>query len=360
MDSTLDVNKSLTLTRKQKRNLKNNEKRKQRRQDPTKRKSNIDSEIRHQDAKKRRFGEEIQQEVKKLETHLPEEIKKDIEINISHLRAQQVFAQEHKSYLKGQKDNKILSFYRRMPLDLMPDFRNPKIVKPLDEKEFQTLQTTFLKEKESLVREEGYLRIRNLCTLKTFISGCEITDYYVDCATMMCYLNMVSIQVKPGRILVYDSQIVSKILEENYRRVQAFKEREGFKLFDHDLILFPICHQAHWSLAALDLENRQIRHFDPLTGIPDVKLTNKIKLYLDYQVIARGYENNPMTPLFHSQERISEFQLQKNNYDCGVFVMMYARSLMMNKPFEYTQEHMPLLRQRISLELIQDKIDEIF
>ena len=52
-----------------------------------------------------------------------------------------------------------------------------------------------------------------------------------------------------------------------------------------------------------------------------------------------------------------ETPLQDNSYDCGLFVCMMAEALSAGREFQFTQAHMPQLRRRLALQLIQGRVD---
>lgn len=47
---------------------------------------------------------------------------------------------------------------------------------------------------------------------------------------------------------------------------------------------------------------------------------------------------------------------QDNDYDCGVFMSVAAERLALGQPLNYTEEDMPLLRQKLMLEILQGRI----
>ena len=47
---------------------------------------------------------------------------------------------------------------------------------------------------------------------------------------------------------------------------------------------------------------------------------------------------------------------QENSYDCGVFTCMFMEYTARGQEFYFCQEHMPYLRTRISLEILNCKL----
>ena len=118
----------------------------------------------------------------------------------------------------------------------------------------------------------------------------------------------------------------------------------GFQ--DADLILIPVHNSNHWSLVALDRRMRTLIMYDSLrTGsmfiLQQVRgLLSKISL-MDQDYVT---------------EMAIQIPIQKNSYDCGMFVCMYGRSLIFQTGFPFTQSDMPALRQLVIYELIKSRL----
>ena len=46
--------------------------------------------------------------------------------------------------------------------------------------------------------------------------------------------------------------------------------------------------------------------------------------------------------------------LQRNNYDCGLFVLKYAQYLAHNEPFDFSQDDMDYFRRRMVIEIVRE------
>lgn len=47
---------------------------------------------------------------------------------------------------------------------------------------------------------------------------------------------------------------------------------------------------------------------------------------------------------------------QENGYDCGVFTCMFMEFTARNEEFQFRQKHMPYIRKRMALEIINTKL----
>jgi hypothetical protein len=48
---------------------------------------------------------------------------------------------------------------------------------------------------------------------------------------------------------------------------------------------------------------------------------------------------------------------QNSSYDCGVFTCYFANYVGASEPFEFSQDDIPLLRRRLALDLLREKVD---
>ena len=86
----------------------------------------------------------------------------------------------------------------------------------------------------------------------------------------------------------------------------------------------------------------------------------KVTLY-DSMNVKRGGDGNLEAKIFEFMKwqkcdlcRLSiekDIPKQKNGYDCGVFLMEYARCILTDKPMNFKQKDMPAIRERIKREL---------
>ncbi|XP_029473026.1 sentrin-specific protease 5-like [Rhinatrema bivittatum] len=49
---------------------------------------------------------------------------------------------------------------------------------------------------------------------------------------------------------------------------------------------------------------------------------------------------------------------QKNDSDCGVFVLQYCKCLALDQPFQFSQDDMPRVRKRIYKELCECRLTD--
>lgn len=145
-----------------------------------------------------------------------------------------------------------------------------------------------------------------------------------------------------------------------YRQFAA-KGYEGVKrwtkkvdLFSKKIILIPLHLEIHWSLITVDVAKQNINFYDSQGILFKFALDNVLKYILaeakekKQLVFQKGWKMvvNKMIPQ------------QKNDNDCGVFVLEYCKCLAFTKPLLFTQEDMPRVRKRIYRELCDCKLSD--
>ncbi|XP_039614219.1 sentrin-specific protease 5 isoform X2 [Polypterus senegalus] len=143
-----------------------------------------------------------------------------------------------------------------------------------------------------------------------------------------------------------------------YRQL-ATKGYEGVKrwtkkvdLFSKNLLLVPIHLQIHWSLITVDIPNQNIQLYDS-QGIHIKFLLENIGKY----ILTEAKERNK--PVFQKGWKTIQSKTipqQKNDSDCGVFVLQYCKCLALGQPFQFSQEDMPKVRKRIYKELCECRL----
>ena len=141
------------------------------------------------------------------------------------------------------------------------------------------------------------------------------------------------------------------------RRWTLPKKTGGYCVLDCDVLLVPVHQGVHWVLAAITLIRGQerIEFLDSLGGLDPKVLDNlarwvkdeaadKQKREVDTDGWARGAGEAPV---------------QRNGFDCGVFMLMMANYIARGRPLAgFTQAHMPLLRRRILADLMREMVHD--
>lgn len=124
-------------------------------------------------------------------------------------------------------------------------------------------------------------------------------------------------------------------------------------IFDMKLILVPIHLGTHWCLATIDLHNHQFYYYDSMKGSNSTCLQH-LKAFITKRatVMAATHHKFLEWPVIHQRN----IPGQTNQFDCGIFVCMYARMLAEEIPFNFSQRDIPVIRKHIVLELLMKKL----
>ena len=128
-----------------------------------------------------------------------------------------------------------------------------------------------------------------------------------------------------------------------------FRWTNKIDIFLRDKLFYPInIKDAHWALVIVLIQKKRIVYRDSM-GISGQFYTNAIKQYIFDEWHRRN--GMPMTQV-QMDEWVEmsmppiDLPQQKNGFDCGMFVCMYADYMLNNLPELFSQNDMPLLRKK--------------
>lgn len=131
---------------------------------------------------------------------------------------------------------------------------------------------------------------------------------------------------------------------EKDRVVVGEKPPKNFNVFNYNTIIVPVntmhCNNPHWEIAIIDMQSKRITHFDSL-GKKDILTVNALLEYLETQ--SATFSKNEWDVKYETIK-------QENDYDCGVFICIYARGI------KFTQEHISSFRQLMFYEICSANI----
>eukprot|EP00066_Takifugu_rubripes_P028792 XP_011618058.1 PREDICTED: sentrin-specific protease 3-like [Takifugu rubripes] len=147
------------------------------------------------------------------------------------------------------------------------------------------------------------------------------------------------------KVHFFNSFFHKQLVAKGYDGVKRWTKKVD--LFSKTLLLFPIHLEIHWSLITVTMETKTISYYDS-QGIVFRHTTENIMKYLlseakekEQTAFQKGWKISIIKGIPH----------QKNDSDCGVFVLEYCRRLSMKQPLHFSQEDMPGIRKRIYKEL---------
>ncbi|XP_060174060.1 putative ubiquitin-like-specific protease 1B [Lycium barbarum] len=142
----------------------------------------------------------------------------------------------------------------------------------------------------------------------------------------------------------------------NYQSVRRWTSQRklGYSLLECDKIFVPIHKEIHWCLAVINKKEEKFQYLDSLRG----RDSNVLKVLARYFVDeVKDKSGKHIDVSSWEQEFVEDLPVQKNGYDCGVFMIKNADFYSRDIGLCFNQEHMPYFRLRTAKELLRLKAD---
>uniref|UniRef100_A0A668VEQ3 Ubiquitin-like protease family profile domain-containing protein n=1 Tax=Oreochromis aureus TaxID=47969 RepID=A0A668VEQ3_OREAU len=154
------------------------------------------------------------------------------------------------------------------------------------------------------------------------------------------------------KVHFFNSFFHKQLVAKGYDGVKRWTKKVD--LFSKWLLLIPIHLEIHWSLVTVTMATKTISYYDS-QGIVFRHTTDNIMKYLQSE--AREKKQTA----FQKGWKITIIKgipQQKNDSDCGVFVLEYCRCLSVKQPLLFSQDDMPRIRKRIYKELCDRRLND--
>ncbi|XP_032428582.1 uncharacterized protein LOC116726137 [Xiphophorus hellerii] len=158
--------------------------------------------------------------------------------------------------------------------------------------------------------------------------------------------------VAEQKVHFFNSFFYKQLVAKGYEGVKRWTKKVD--LFSKWLLLIPIHLEIHWSLIAITMATKTISYYDS-QGIVFRHTTNNIMKYLQSEA------REKKQAAFQKGWKIAIIKgipQQKNDSDCGVFVLEYCRRLSVKQPLLFSQNNMPQIRKRIYKELCDCRLND--
>ncbi|XP_035270880.1 uncharacterized protein LOC118225905 [Anguilla anguilla] len=152
------------------------------------------------------------------------------------------------------------------------------------------------------------------------------------------------------KVHFFNSFFHRQLVAKGYEGVKRWTKKVD--LFTKSLLLIPIHLEIHWSLITVDVTNQNI-HFYDSQGIMFKYAVENILKYILAEAKDKKHTAYQKGWKMIVNKSIPQ---QKNDSDCGVFVLEYCKCLALKQPLQFTQEDMPKVRKRIYKELCECKL----
>ncbi|KAE8740156.1 hypothetical protein FOCC_FOCC014319 [Frankliniella occidentalis] len=131
----------------------------------------------------------------------------------------------------------------------------------------------------------------------------------------------VQLLAEPSKnVYIFNTFFMVQLLSEIYQYEDIKGWTKNVDIFYFPLVLIPIYKSTHWTMAVINNDLKQLMFYNSLSR----------DLYVD----------------------CFEGPMQKNWYECGVFVLEVARRLCLEQSLEFTQEDIPRIRRRIRTQIL--------
>ena len=171
------------------------------------------------------------------------------------------------------------------------------------------------------------------------------------------YFNMIK-SLKYNKKLANDINILSSFEFKRFLKDKDYlkKDRNRINIFNHSYILVPICHFDHWSLVNIHVKDKKVRYFDSLVSLKTNDERKKvIKEFISKIIVHDSSKINFTTDILEWGFRVeSMLPQQTNNYDCGIFICLFAKIISYNlkiSPSQFLNEYISEYRLRILEEI---------
>jgi hypothetical protein len=172
------------------------------------------------------------------------------------------------------------------------------------------------------------------CTLSACDLDCLKAGEWINEEILNSYLSLLSAQSQKP-VGVTNSHFYNKLVRDGPEAASCWPEI-GEMLTGHFLrFLIPICINTHWILGKLDFQKRQLSILDSLNRKYD-DVARQLNDFLKF---------GNLEPLEVCYPKVAK---QRNSWDCGVFLMMFARSIFLGGALKkVTQSEMSAARKMI-------------
>lgn len=154
------------------------------------------------------------------------------------------------------------------------------------------------------------------------------------------------------KVHFFNSFFHKQLVAKGYEGVKRWTKKVD--LFSKSLLLIPIHLEIHWSLVTVNMATKTISYYDS-QGIVFRHTTDNILKY----ILSEAKEKKQAA--FQKSWKVNIIKgipQQKNDSDCGVFVLEYCRCLSLKKPLTFSQDDMPRIRKRIYKELCDCRLSD--
>ncbi|XP_059799880.1 sentrin-specific protease 5 [Hypanus sabinus] len=223
------------------------------------------------------------------------------------------------------------------------DFRDRKVFIKMEIRKYQKAQVNKPVSSFQVVYNKHVLTLDDLATL--------YGENWLNDQVINMYGELI-VDAVPDKVHFFNSFFYKQLQTKGYNGVKRWTKKVD--LFSKSLLLIPIHLEIHWSLLTVDLPNRKICLYDS----QGIHFNSCVQNILKYLKTEAGERNCPTFLEGWKAFATTCIPQQKNDSDCGVFVLQYCKCLALGRPFQFSQKDMPEVRKLIYRELCECKLME--
>ncbi|XP_032887947.1 sentrin-specific protease 5 [Amblyraja radiata] len=223
------------------------------------------------------------------------------------------------------------------------DFRDRKVFIRMEIRKYQKAQANKPASGFQVVYNKHVLTLDDLATL--------YGENWLNDQVINMYGELI-VDAVPDKVHFFNSFFYKQLQTKGYNGVKRWTKKVD--LFSKALLLIPIHLEIHWSLLTVDLPNRKIWLYDS----QGIHFNSCVQNILKYLKTEAGERNCPTFLEGWKAFATMCIPQQKNDSDCGVFVLQYCKCLALGRPFQFSQKDMPEVRKLIYRELCECKLME--
>ena len=136
-------------------------------------------------------------------------------------------------------------------------------------------------------------------------------------------LKFLKILIFSKSVYAFDALFWPILSTVGYKTATEFAK--DIKIFEYDIVFFPVCENSHWILAVYFKNTQKLAVLDSY-GIRHEKIEKKL-----FRFLSKEWEKEHVSPREFiggiDTELIKILPKQNNFSDCGVFILLYAETL---------------------------------
>lgn len=124
-------------------------------------------------------------------------------------------------------------------------------------------------------------------------------------------------------------------------------------IFSYDIIAIPVHLRMHWCMAIIDFRKKRITYYDSMGSI-NMECLKALLSYLEDEHLDKKKTEFDVSDWRLTNAR--DIPQQMNGSDCGMFSCTFAEVLTRDGEINFSQEHMPYLRRKMVLEILESRL----